>query len=50
MSDAIYVILNWEQSWDDPYEYFMVTTDGTIVTYNILTEEVVEYEMDRVVH
>jgi hypothetical protein len=50
MKDATYVILNWEQSWDDPHEYFLVTIDGTIVTYNILTEEVVEYEMDKAVH
>lgn len=45
-----YIILNWEQDWDEWYIFFNVTEDGKIVKYNILTDEIYEYEMERVVH
>lgn len=50
MSDKTYVILNFEEDWDYPHIYFHITEDGIMVKYNILTDEVIEYKIDRVVH
>jgi hypothetical protein len=50
MRDAIYAILNFEQDWDDPYVYIHISEKGLIVKYNILTEELIEYQMGGVVH
>lgn len=48
MSDKAYVMLNWEMDWDQDTVYFHVTEDGKIVKYDILTDTLYEYHMERV--
>lgn len=45
-----WVMKYWEQDWQDDHVYFNISESGTIRKYNTLTDELFEYEMERVEH
>lgn len=45
-----WVMKYWESDWDDDNLYFTVSESGKIRKYDITTNQIFEYYIDRVEH
>lgn len=45
-----WIMSNWESDWDDENIYFKVTKDGEIIKYDIRTDTLYKYNINRVTH
>lgn len=39
------IILNWEQDADIPTRYFKITENGTMIIYDVETEDIYAYQI-----